>query len=73
MKDTHERIGQQHLGRTIVRPRACDAARVEQVIVTESIRGGGMDDSDLVRRVTQYWSFDGTLLAESDPATRAQP
>ena len=48
------------------RPRGTDSAKVIQVIVTESLRGVGTRD-DLSRLVTQYWDFDGNLLAEHDP------
>ena len=48
------------------RPRGTDSARVITVIVTESLRGEGTQE-DLCRTVTQYWDFDGNLLAESDP------
>jgi len=34
-----------------------------------SRRGAGLDD-DPAREVTQYWSFEGTLLAEHDPHQR---
>ena len=45
-----------------------DNARVMQVIVTElTSRGDGVDDP--IRVITQYWSFDGKLLAEVDPWT----
>lgn len=49
------------------RPRACDSARVIQVIETRAIRGIGKSEEDPVRMVLQYWDFDGTLLAEKDP------
>ena len=49
------------------RPRACDQARVIQVIETQAIRGLGVSEDDPVRRVSQYWDFDGLLLAEKDP------
>ena len=49
-----------------VRPRGTDSAKVISVIVTESVRGRGTK-VDLCRMVTQYWGFDGTLLAENDP------
>lgn len=43
-----------------------DYARVIQVIETTlERRGDGKDDP--IRIVTQYWSFDGELLAEDDP------
>jgi hypothetical protein len=49
------------------RPRACDQARVIQVIETKAIRGMGKSEEDPVRTVIQYWDFDGLLLAEKDP------
>ena len=46
-------------------------AEVIQVIKTTlEIRGAGSDDSPL-RIITQYWDFDGNLLAEVDPAPTA--
>jgi hypothetical protein len=43
-------------------------AKVIQVIETKiTTRGTGKDSSSPLRGVTQYWSFDGQLLAESDP------
>ena len=42
-----------------------DKAKVIQVIRVEAIRGEGTDD-DPVRKVFQYWSFQGNLLAEYD-------
>ena len=51
-----------------VRPRGTDSAKVIQVIKTISIRGSGTDN-DPVRAVKQLWSFDGGLIAESDPFT----
>lgn len=51
----------------MVRPRGTDSAQVIQVIKTESMRGEGTQE-DLCRIVTQYWDFDGNLLAEHDPA-----
>lgn len=42
-------------------------ARLIQVIETEiELRGKGTE-ADPLRRVTQYWSTDGQLLAERDP------
>lgn len=46
--------------------QVCRSARVVQVIETVSLRGDGSDDP--VREVRQYWSFEGELLAEKDPA-----
>lgn len=51
----------------MVKPRGVDSAKVIQVIKTESLRGKGTQE-DLSRIVTQYWDFDGNLLAEHDPA-----
>ncbi len=39
---------------------------IEVVVTTLMVRGAGTD-ADPKRRVTQYWSRDGELLAESDP------
>ena len=50
----------------MARPRGTDSAKVIQVIKTESMRGEGTLD-DLCRIVTQYWDFEGNLLAENDP------
>ena len=42
-------------------------ARVIQVIETSlDLRGKGVD-GDPIRRITQYWTLDGKLLAEVDP------
>lgn len=49
-----------------VRPRGTDCAKVIQVVETISIRGNG-SDTDPVRAVKQFWSFEGELLAENDP------
>ena len=48
------------------RPRGCDSAKIITVIETRSIRGHGITN-DPVREVVQYWSADGSLLAENDP------
>ncbi len=40
-------------------------ARVIQVIETEQMRGNGR--TTVMRRVKQYWSLEGELLAEVDP------
>ena len=50
----------------MVRPRGTDSARVIQVVETKSVRGTGTEE-DMSRLVTQYWDFDGNLLAENDP------
>lgn len=51
----------------MARPRGTDLARVIQVIETKALRGEGTEE-DLCRIVTQYWDFNGKLLAEHDPA-----
>lgn len=51
-----------------LRPRTVDSVKVIEVIETRSLRGLGVE-GDPAREVTQYWSFDGKLLAESDPTT----
>lgn len=53
----------------MVRARGTDSAKLITVIVTESLRGEGTQE-DLCRTVTQYWDFNGNLLAESDPCTK---
>jgi len=47
-----------------VRPRGTDSARVIRVVETSSITGRGTFE-DPVKKVRQYWSFDGKLLANS--------
>lgn len=47
------------------RPRGTDKAEIMTVIHTQSIRGTGLGD-DLIRLVDEYWTLDGTLLAEND-------
>lgn len=51
-----------------VRPEGTRKAEVVQVVRTYSGRGYG-EPGDPFRLVVQYWSFDGTLLAEHDPTT----
>ena len=51
-----------------VRPRGTDSAEVIQVIKTKAILGYGTHE-DLSRLVTQYWDFEGNMLAEHDPTT----
>lgn len=50
----------------MVRARGTDSAKVIQVVETQALRGEGTEE-DLCRLVTQYWDFDGNLLAEHDP------
>ena len=52
--------------RKAVRPRGTDSAKVRQVIETEAIMGIG-EEKDPNRIVSQYWDFDGNLLATADP------
>ena len=54
----------------MTRPRGTDLARVVQVIETQALRGSGQSEADLCRIVTQYWDFDGNLLAENDPCAK---
>ena len=54
-----------------VTPRTPDSVKVIQVIETKTLRGIGTDN-DPARIVTQLWSFDGELLAESDAIEPAQ-
>lgn len=49
-------------------PKGTDSARVIQVIETKALRGAGTE-KDPVRIVTQYWDFEGKLLAEDDSNT----
>lgn len=49
-----------------VSPRGTDGARVISVIRTKALRGSGTED-DPCRTVFQYWSLEGSLLAENDP------
>lgn len=48
-------------------PHGVNSARVMRVIVTTAVRGSGNKQEQPARMVTQYWSFDGKLLAENDP------
>lgn len=51
------------------RPRGTDSARIIEVIETKSLRGSGTNE-DKCRIVTQYWNFEGNLLAENDPCEK---
>jgi hypothetical protein len=45
--------------------------RKMEVIFCDEVRhGSGKDKTSPVRRVTQYWSLDGQLLAEIDPCSK---
>lgn len=50
-------------------PRGTDSAKVMQVIETQSLRGEGTAE-DMCRIVTQYWDFEGNLLAENDSCVK---
>lgn len=56
------------MGAVVVTPRTPDEVKVIQVVQTRALRGTGTQQ-DPARIVTQHWSFDGELLAESDPET----
>jgi len=43
-----------------------DAKVIQVIETTLDIRGHGTE-KDPYRRITQYWTLDGTLLAEVDP------
>ena len=51
---------------THIKRGGVNSAEVIQVIQTKAPRGRGTPE-DLSRLVTQYWDFDGNLLAEHDP------
>ena len=55
----------------MVRPRGTDSARVVEVIETKALRGTGTEE-DMCRLVTQYWDFEGNLLAERDDGKKAE-
>lgn len=50
----------------VVKARGTDSAKIIQVIETKALAGGGKVENP-VRLVTQYWDFDGHLLAYNDP------
>lgn len=52
-----------------MKQRGTDSAKVIQVIQTVALRGAGTEN-DECRPVTQYWDFQGNLLAEYDPCTK---
>lgn len=48
-----------------VRPRGAEEAKIIQVIETKALIGYGTQ-ADPVRHLTQYWDFEGNLLAQHD-------
>ena len=56
-------------GSRVKEPRGTDSARVVSVIETQALRGTGTEE-DKCRIVTQYWDFEGNLLAENDPCAK---
>lgn len=48
---------------------AFGAELIQVIKTTLEIRGHGTEESPM-RRITQYWSLDGELLAEVDPKYR---
>ena len=56
-------------GNKVKGSRGTDSARVVSVIETRALRGNGTEE-DKCRIVTQYWDFDGELLAENDPCAK---
>lgn len=59
-----ERAQEEIAKKKAARPRGTDSAKVIIVIETKSLLGRGTSD-DPTRIVTQYWDFDGNLLASS--------
>lgn len=49
-----------------VRHRGADSVRAITVVEVKVAVGSGADD-DPVRKVTEYWSMSGDLLAVNDP------
>lgn len=56
-------------GNKVKGSRGTDSARVVSVIETRALRGNGTEE-DKCRIVTQYWDFEGNLLAENDPCAK---
>jgi len=50
----------------MAKARTPDSVKIIEVVEVKAARGAGTDD-DAVRIVTQWYSFDGKLLAEDDP------
>jgi len=48
------------------RTSGANTAKVRIVIETQTTIGTGVDESDPVRHLYQYFDFDGTLLAKRD-------
>ena len=57
------------LERKTARPRGTDSARLVTLIETRGIQGYGTED-DPVRVKTQFWDFEGNLVAEIDSDDR---
>jgi len=54
--------------------RPIDCVRVIKVIESTIMRrGSGIDASDPIRIVTQYWTLDGKLIFEIDPERKGSP
>ena len=53
-------------------PRGTDSAEVIKVIKTEALKGAGTTE-DPCFIVTQYWDFDGILLAETPDPLPEEP
>ena len=47
------------------------SVRVVEVVRVEAARGKGIP-GDPIRVVTQFWDFDGNLLAEHDPSREVE-
>lgn len=69
MADTFEF---QRIGATLAEMKCTDKeVMVMQIIRTTNLCRGAGTTEDPMRRVTQYWSLDGDLLAERDPFARS--
>ena len=55
-----------------VAPRPPSAVQIVELIEVEFTLGTGVDESDPCRRVVQYWSKDGVLLATLDDWAKQQ-
>lgn len=51
-----------------ITPRGTDRAKIIQVIETQTLAGRGIPE-DPARVRTQYWSFDGVILGDSEETT----
>lgn len=62
--------GDDILAENTARPRGTDGAQIVLNIRTEALCGSGTEE-DPVRKIVQYWTLDGTLIATLDPYLRS--